>query len=83
MASSVDPDEMPHSAASHLCLHCFLRPVCPNTYGMFGTFGKKLVLMPYMENDDHDQTVQTHRLIWTLRDRICCKDIFSHGVPRS
>ena len=29
MANSVDPDEMPHSAASHLGLHCLLRPVCP------------------------------------------------------
>ena len=27
----VDPDQMPHSAASDLGLHCLLRPVCPNT----------------------------------------------------
>ena len=33
MANSVDPDETPHSAASHLGLHCLLRPVGPNTYG--------------------------------------------------
>ena len=26
-----------HSAASHLGLHCLLRPVCPNTYGKDGT----------------------------------------------
>ena len=31
MANSVDPDEMLHSAASHLGQHCFFRPVCPNT----------------------------------------------------
>ena len=34
MANSVDPDEMPHSAASHLGLNCLLRPVSPNTYGI-------------------------------------------------
>ena len=33
MANSVDPDEMPHSVASHLGLHCLLRPVSLNTYG--------------------------------------------------
>ena len=33
VANNVDPDEMPHSAVSHLGLHCLLRPVCPNTYG--------------------------------------------------
>ena len=32
-ANSVDPDETPHSAVSHLGLYCLLRPVCPNTYG--------------------------------------------------
>ena len=30
MANSLDPDEMLHSAASHLGLHCLLRPACPN-----------------------------------------------------
>ena len=34
MANSVDPDEMLHSAASHLDLHYLLRPVCPNTVNM-------------------------------------------------
>ena len=33
MASSVDPHQMPHSAASVLSLHCLPRPVCSNTYG--------------------------------------------------
>ena len=37
VANSVDPDETPLSAASHLGLHCLLRPVCPNTYGKYGT----------------------------------------------
>ena len=39
MANSVDPDETPHSAASHLGLNCLLRPVCPNTYGRYGNCG--------------------------------------------
>ena len=37
MANSVDPDETPRSAASHLGLYCLLRPVYPNTYGKYGT----------------------------------------------
>ena len=32
MANSVDPDETPRTVASHLGLHCLLRPVCLNTY---------------------------------------------------
>ena len=36
VANSVDPDETPRSAASHLGLYCLLRPVCPNTYGKYG-----------------------------------------------
>ena len=36
VANSIDPDENPHSAASHLDLHCLLRPVCPNIYGKYG-----------------------------------------------
>ena len=36
VANSVDPDEMLHSAASHLGLHCLLRPLCPNTAGKYG-----------------------------------------------
>ena len=30
-------DQMPHSAASDLSLHCLLRFVCPNVYGYYGT----------------------------------------------
>ena len=36
VANSVDPDETPRSAASHLGLHGLLRPVCLNTYGKYG-----------------------------------------------
>ena len=35
-ANSVDPDETPRSAASHLGLYCLLRPICPNIYGKYG-----------------------------------------------
>ena len=31
MANSVDPDQMPHSVASDLGLHCLLRLACLNT----------------------------------------------------
>ena len=36
MANSVDSDETPRSAASHLGLYCLLRPVCLNIYGKYG-----------------------------------------------
>ena len=38
VANSVDPDETPRSAASHLGLNCLLRPVCPNIYGKYGIY---------------------------------------------
>ena len=38
MANSVDPDQMPHSAASDLDLQCLLQPVCPNIKGYYGMF---------------------------------------------
>ena len=31
VANSVDSDQMPHSVASDLSLHCLLRHVCLNT----------------------------------------------------
>ena len=34
-ANCVDPDDMPHSAASHLDLLCLLRPVRPNKYSKY------------------------------------------------
>ena len=36
VANIVDPDETPQFAASHLGLHCLLRPVRPNSYGKYG-----------------------------------------------
>ena len=53
VANSVDPDETPrsaasydtpHSVASHLSLHCLIRPVCPNTYGEYGIIAVQLSL---------------------------------------
>ena len=35
MANNVNPDEKPCSAASHLGLHCLLKPDCPNTNGKY------------------------------------------------
>ena len=35
MANSVDPDQMPHTLASDLGLHCLLKPVCPNIYSYY------------------------------------------------
>ena len=32
IANSVDPDQMPHSVASDLGLHCLQKPTYPNTY---------------------------------------------------
>ena len=32
MANSVDPDQMPQSAASDLGLHCLQRPIGPNFF---------------------------------------------------
>ena len=43
VANSVDPDEMPHFAVSHLGLYCLLRPVCPNIYGKYGIHKYTLV----------------------------------------
>ena len=43
MANSVDPDETPRSAASHLGLHCLLMSVCQNTYDKYGIFFKTVM----------------------------------------
>ena len=54
VANSVDPDETPRSAASHLGLHCLLRLVCPNTYGKYGSVAIR------------SNTYRRHRLFLTL-----------------
>ena len=35
MANSVDPDQIPHSVASDLGLHCLLSPICPSIQGNY------------------------------------------------
>ena len=47
VANSVDPDETPHSVASHLGLHCLLRPVCQLTYGKYSILGLACLYMAY------------------------------------
>ena len=37
MSISVGPDQMPHSVASDLGLHCLFRYVCLNTKGYYST----------------------------------------------
>ena len=54
VANSVDPDETPHSAASHLGRNCLLRPVCPNTYGKYGSVGEFI----QSTNQQQDKTQQ-------------------------
>ena len=53
VANSVDPDEMSHSAVSHLGLHCLHRSACPNTYGKYG---KYLDRQAWVSNVDRDKT---------------------------
>ena len=51
MASSVDPDETPHSVASHLGLHCLLRLNCPNTYGVSDILLTRIITLVLSEDD--------------------------------
>ena len=39
MINSIDPDQMPHSVASDLGLHCLLRPVHLNILSKYGNNG--------------------------------------------
>ena len=60
MATSLDPDETLHSAASHLGLHCLLRPVRIHTVNMVHLLSRVmlgilvLVLM-YLYSTELDQ----------------------------
>ena len=45
VVNNVDPDEMLHSAASHLDLHCLLRLICPNIYSKNGKLTKQYPLI--------------------------------------
>ena len=48
MANSVDPDQMPHSVAADLGLHCFQRSICPNTEGLYGIQGKTHIITGHL-----------------------------------
>ena len=39
------PDQMPHNVASVLSLHCFLVPVCPNTYGKYCVYTHSCLML--------------------------------------
>ena len=61
MANSVDPDETPHSVASHLGLHCLLRLVNLNTYGKYGPVKFTIILYwttNKLEGDWRDSIIQ-------------------------
>ena len=45
MANSVDPDQMPHNAASDLGLHCSQRPISPTSWCYNGNIGNKVDLI--------------------------------------
>ena len=68
MANSVDPDETPRSAASHLGLYCLLRPVCPNIYGKYGIHKKRKNIL------------QISSLIWNCEN---VKNLFSEKMNRT
>ena len=73
MANSVDPDETPHSAASHLGLYCLLRPVCPNIYGKYGT-----LLLHYVSRKKYTNTISYLEI-----DMECLQEIFKSSLATS
>ena len=65
MENSVDLDETPRSAASHLGLHCLLRLVCPNTYG--NPFSKKGTLTNSVDPDRTPQKAMSDHVLHCLQ----------------
>ena len=51
------PDEMLHSAASHLGLHCLLRPVCLNTIGNYCNLN--FPVLSYLKYNGYEISLQT------------------------
>ena len=49
---------MPRSGASHLGLHCLLRPVCPNTYGNYGTSWLWISVSTHNRDDFWDEILR-------------------------
>ena len=76
MANSGDPDEMPHSAASHLGLHYLLRPVCLNTYDKYGTSNSKNSIT--FKNEVH--LVLYFTLCFQVYQRNSCTDKIFKGL---
>ena len=69
MANRVDPDETPRYAASHLGLHCLLRPECPNT--QYGTYGIHFQLEWPISDDQHRKRPFCYTsIIYTLCDNV-------------
>ena len=74
MANSVDPDQMLHSFASDLGLHCLMRPICLNTLGKYGSHSpqqiRRLFLFLFvhhrfmfsLELFDTHQSARTHNI---------------------
>ena len=50
MANSVDPDQMPHSAASDLGLHCLQRPVCVLILRVIMVYLEELSVYQYLSH---------------------------------
>ena len=50
-AKGVDPDRMLHSTLSDLGLHCYLRPIYPNTEGKYGSISHKNLLLTCYHQD--------------------------------
>ena len=66
VANSVDPDETPRSAASHLVLYCLLRPVCPNTYGKYGTHVIMITRISFCSTDNGDKLKKKQGYVTSL-----------------
>ena len=74
-ANSVDPDQMPHSVASDLGLHCLQKPICPSTYSYYG------IILPFL------RIFKVGRPVSSLHTFIAsCKRVtiftFSIGTPQ-
>ena len=80
VANSVDPDETPCSAASHLGLYCLLRPVCPNTYGKYGIMQGKYRHVWYAKDIQYMRYASVIFFLFCIKrvrdQNIVCSDLF-------
>ena len=68
-------DQMPHSVAPDLGLHCLLRPVCLNTYSKYGKLNKMHPLRNYPGSapdtrDQHTIYIMYTVTVWSV-SRFC------------